>query len=152
MAHAHKAIERLTKITPFTGPVSRDENRAAHGNVTLLLTCSCSSCRAVNVNGIHREDGEWDLPEWVADQNPHAIAYTVQEARGLLQALSGSVAGCAAIEAACGDSARAVIEQPTRGDDASSLAVARRAWDELVGLARERVGVRVDRFAGGYLT
>ena len=45
---------------PFSGPVSRDEVRAAHGNITVTETCvACRGRRDVNLNGSHEEAGPW---------------------------------------------------------------------------------------------
>ena len=45
----------------FSGPVSRDENRAAHGGVCLIQVRrgarGCLLARKVNANGRHREIG-----------------------------------------------------------------------------------------------
>jgi hypothetical protein len=42
----------------FTGPVARDENRAAHGNICATYECvDCGARRAVNINGRHIEHG-----------------------------------------------------------------------------------------------
>lgn len=43
----------------FSGPVSRDENRAAHGNISYDERCRCGAVRSVNVNGLHVETGPW---------------------------------------------------------------------------------------------
>lgn len=46
----------------FTGPVSKNENRAAHGGICEVATCEhCGAEKSVNVNGWHVEEGEWDL-------------------------------------------------------------------------------------------
>lgn len=51
-----------TRDRPFFGPVSRDENRAAHGCVTRVENCECGATRQVNVNGWHEETGPWVEP------------------------------------------------------------------------------------------
>lgn len=57
--HGHEAAAK-TEVTGFQGPVSRDENRAAHGNIMVTETCvHCGAERSRNVNGIHVEQGEW---------------------------------------------------------------------------------------------
>lgn len=44
----------------FTGPVSRDENRAAHGNMTYTVTCDdCGAQQDVNQNQGFFERGPW---------------------------------------------------------------------------------------------
>lgn len=86
----HQIVSRKTRA--FSGPVSRDENRAAHGNVCENQRCSCGAERHVNVNGLHREEGEWDLPH--QRTNVQAIAATTQDCRrylsqdGLLNAVA----------------------------------------------------------------
>ena len=57
MAHRHTVSESRT--TCFFGPVSRDENPAAHGGITEHQTCACGSTRSVNINGRHVECGAW---------------------------------------------------------------------------------------------
>lgn len=44
---------------PYNGSVSRDENRAAHGNICIVETCACGATRSTNVNGLHFEQGVW---------------------------------------------------------------------------------------------
>lgn len=44
----------------FCGPVSREENPAAHGNITRVERCRCGAERCININGRHIEQGEWD--------------------------------------------------------------------------------------------
>lgn len=60
MKHRHKTIE--TTDRPYTGPVSRTENRAAHGGICRVDRCECGAERRVNVNGVHREIGTWVKP------------------------------------------------------------------------------------------
>lgn len=55
--HRHRPAS--SRVMGFTGPVSADENRAAHGNVCLVETCKCGDVRRTNVNGRHREVGKW---------------------------------------------------------------------------------------------
>lgn len=57
MAHRHKAISEIVRC--FSGAVSRHENRAAHGGVTIIATCKCGAERQTNVNGNHYERGQW---------------------------------------------------------------------------------------------
>lgn len=54
---SHRAAR--TETLPFDGPVSRDENRAAHGNVCLVETCKCGARRRTNINQRHEERGAW---------------------------------------------------------------------------------------------
>jgi hypothetical protein len=51
--------ETSTRIMPFFGPVSRDENPSAHGGVCIVETCACGSMRKMNLNNGHREAGSW---------------------------------------------------------------------------------------------
>lgn len=44
---------------PFFGAVSDRLNRAAHGGIARLETCSCGATRWKNVNGSHVERGGW---------------------------------------------------------------------------------------------
>lgn len=44
----------------YSGPVSRDEHRAAHGCVTITEEClNCGARRDCNVNQHHVEEGPW---------------------------------------------------------------------------------------------
>jgi len=58
----HRAIS-TSEAWGFVGPVSRDENQAAHGNVGYTETCRCGATRARLVNQHHEEVGEWSAPE-----------------------------------------------------------------------------------------
>ena len=50
----------VTDTHGFAGPVSADENRAAHGNVcNTERCCRCGAERRTNVNQWHREEGRW---------------------------------------------------------------------------------------------
>ena len=63
MTHAHE-VARETGPYPYSGPVARDENRAAHGNVRFEGHCSCGHVRSRLVNGRHEEVGLWrESPE-----------------------------------------------------------------------------------------
>lgn len=55
--HRHRVKD--TAVLPFFGPVSRRENRAAHGGVCLVDQCACGARRMRNVNGRHLERGDW---------------------------------------------------------------------------------------------
>ena len=59
LAHRHTPIPSETKEVPFSWPVSRDENRAAHGNICRIERCACGAIRRTNINGQHAERGEW---------------------------------------------------------------------------------------------
>jgi hypothetical protein len=44
----------------FSGPVSENENPAAHGNICRVERCVlCGAERLTNINGHHTETGEW---------------------------------------------------------------------------------------------
>ena len=60
MSHRHRTA--LVETRPFSGPVSKYVNEAAHGNVTEEHTCTCGATRKVNVNGRHIERGPWQEP------------------------------------------------------------------------------------------
>jgi hypothetical protein len=61
--HVHEAILEKTVTRCFSGSVNPwNENRAAHGGVALHEECSCGAIRAVNANGRHTEEGEWEMP------------------------------------------------------------------------------------------
>lgn len=53
----HLAVSERTVC--YTGSVSRNENRAAHGGVCHIETCECGATRRTNSNGRHEEVGEW---------------------------------------------------------------------------------------------
>lgn len=59
--HKHRA--KTTTTRAYTGSVSRDENRAAHGGVCHHETCACGAERRINSNGRHEERGAWVMPE-----------------------------------------------------------------------------------------
>jgi len=61
MAHRHQPTK--TYVRPFFGPVAARENRAAHGNVCVIDTCSCGAERRTNRNQGHLERGTWTAPE-----------------------------------------------------------------------------------------
>jgi hypothetical protein len=49
-----------TRTRGYAGPVSREENRAAHGGVCITERCrECGAERSCNVNGRHHEAGPW---------------------------------------------------------------------------------------------
>ena len=57
--HKH-SYYREGRTRCFSGAVSRrEENPAAHGGVCMEELCACGAVRSVNVNGRHREIGEW---------------------------------------------------------------------------------------------
>jgi hypothetical protein len=62
--HRHKMSTERNYC--FRGPAvgARTENRAAHGNVTVVERCACGATRETNINGRHVERGAWMQPEW----------------------------------------------------------------------------------------
>jgi hypothetical protein len=50
---------RITRVLPYSGPVSRDENRAAHGGVRVEVEREDGARRFENINGKHVEVGSW---------------------------------------------------------------------------------------------
>ncbi len=58
--HRHKADKTIDR--PYTGPVSTNENRAAHGGICVVATCACGAQRRTNRNGNHVEAGRWVTP------------------------------------------------------------------------------------------
>ena len=62
--HRHASIRSLERETVYRGPTtSSDTNPAAHGNITRQETCRCGAVRWLNINGNHREAGNWYHPE-----------------------------------------------------------------------------------------
>lgn len=57
--HKHRAMPGKGKVLPFWGPVSEDQNPAAHGGCMERDYCRCGAIRDTNVNGWHRERGSW---------------------------------------------------------------------------------------------
>lgn len=61
--HRHKMKTR--KIQVYTGSVTSEvtgyykQNRAAHGGICYVDTCSCGAVRKTNSNGRHEERGRW---------------------------------------------------------------------------------------------
>ena len=55
--HTHRP--EASRDEAFGGPVSRRQNRAAHGNITRVDTCRCGATRHTNRNQGHIERGEW---------------------------------------------------------------------------------------------
>lgn|GEM_PF-4934588 len=119
----HSAV--TSKTRPFTGAVgpSLEQNPAAHGGVCEIQICSCGAHRSVNLNGAHEEVGEWDLPH--ERVNVQAVAATPAMCRQYLVDAAGSTRGREVIEEMLGESASALIERPHRGDDPSTVKIAR---------------------------
>lgn len=60
MAHCPHVPARASTDRCFSGSVSRDQNRAAHGCITYTEECLlCGARRAVNQNQGHFEQGDW---------------------------------------------------------------------------------------------
>lgn len=56
-------LARVVRERCYSGAVSRDENRAAHGGICQVLECAkCGATRLVNRNGGHVERGPWFAP------------------------------------------------------------------------------------------
>jgi hypothetical protein len=52
---AYRDVERC-----FHGPIQGvEEKREAHGNICRTEFCRCGARRSANINGVHREQGEW---------------------------------------------------------------------------------------------
>lgn len=56
-SHRHRVAS--TRVKCFSGPVTRRENRAAHGGTCDVDRCTCGATRETNVNGSHHERGPW---------------------------------------------------------------------------------------------
>lgn len=54
---SHQSIR--TSESGYVGPVSHEDNRAAHGNIMRSEVCRCGAERHVNINGRHVEQGVW---------------------------------------------------------------------------------------------
>ena len=61
MSHRHQA-DRCRDNLPYQGPVSRDQNPAAHGDRRVVQDCRCGMQRQINYNGPHEEVGPWYRP------------------------------------------------------------------------------------------
>lgn len=57
--HKHRAVRERAADRPYLGPVSADENRAAHGGICRVDVCACGAQRRTNINGRHTERGQW---------------------------------------------------------------------------------------------
>ena len=57
----HEHLAHFVSERAFFEAVSRNENRAAHGGVCIVETCSCGATRMTNRNGRHQEVGAWKL-------------------------------------------------------------------------------------------
>lgn len=66
--HTHRTVSERERC--FTGPVSRDENPAAHGCVTIEYRCACGAIRECNHNGMHAEMGDWIEPPTTEREYP----------------------------------------------------------------------------------
>lgn len=109
---------------PFSGPIyGTESNPAAHGNVCVTEHCRCGATRSRNVNGLHEEQGSWDMPH--SRPNIAACAATVEDCRKYLEIAAGSVLGREILNSVCGsDAAEAVIRSPRRGDPKSTRYIA----------------------------
>ena len=66
MTHTHTPALRSER--GYRGPVSRDENPAAHGCIEVLDECHCGAQRRRNVNGWHEEAGPWETIAELAER------------------------------------------------------------------------------------
>ena len=58
MAHRHQV--KTSATYGYNGSVAQPENRAAHGGVVHVDTCSCGAVRKTNSNGRHVERSTWN--------------------------------------------------------------------------------------------
>lgn len=57
--HPTSTVER---DEAFSGPVADQENRAAHGGITLTRRClHCGRVQKININGKHYEFVDWHV-------------------------------------------------------------------------------------------
>lgn len=56
----HKHRVKTYQDRAFFGPVRHPEKPAAHGNITRIASCACGAVRRTNINGSHREVGQWE--------------------------------------------------------------------------------------------
>lgn len=61
--HRHKPVR--SHRAPYMGPVSHRATPEAQGGYTRVETCLCQARRSTNVNGIHVEQGAWQISEFV---------------------------------------------------------------------------------------
>lgn len=87
---AHRQAEP-DDVRPFTGAVARDENRAAHGCVTVTVTCACGARRRKNRNGAHVEDSGW-LTDLTREDDARRCAAALAEVRRANRAQGGAEA------------------------------------------------------------
>ena len=60
----HRHSVATSKDRGFSSPVNAErENRAAHGNICRIDTCSCGAKRWTNINQQHTESSGWIAPE-----------------------------------------------------------------------------------------
>lgn len=63
MTCQHTDTRQVGPARPYTGGVSRDENRAAHGGIRITLEClACGAQGEANINGGHEELGAFGPP------------------------------------------------------------------------------------------
>lgn len=64
MANCKHERTEMKSETVFQGPVAREENRRAHGNITRTVGClDCGATQRSNINQMHVESGPWVMPE-----------------------------------------------------------------------------------------
>lgn len=90
----------------YSGAVSRDENRAAHGCVCVTEECKgCGSRRSVNVNQWHREEGPWGPTR---EERRLKAAHARRVARG-------AVAACQVVRVTRGDGMALTLSVDSEG-------------------------------------
>ncbi len=124
------AESKTIRTRCFAGPVSRDENRAAHGNVTNTDECvRCGARREQNINGHHVETGPWG-PSLAERQAAHRAAVrAIPAAPTPLTLRSGERAVTASV-----DAEGYIVLEPSwdaglsRDDERGVLAALPRSW------------------------
>jgi hypothetical protein len=61
--HRHKPVR--SHRTTYLGPVTHKAPWEAQGGIARIETCECGATRRVNVNGVHIEDGAWQISGYV---------------------------------------------------------------------------------------
>lgn len=108
-AKAHYPNHRAVRSADyaFTCPVSHPvdgENRAAHGNITRVETCSCCAVRRININQTHEEVGQWEYEQLYQQLNSaRAAARQAKADEEIVKAVGAKIVG------KCLDSIRVTI-------------------------------------------
>lgn len=69
----HTRHELGVEVRPYSGAVSPEENRSAHGCACMIDRCECGATRKRNVNFQHEEIGDWNLDIYDQVQRTRAI-------------------------------------------------------------------------------